>query len=339
MSIPRILITLIFFFAPFSRASSPLFPEGVGSNLPFLSLGSYATSPTGENWSKDVKTTLLHYHENPAEIRSRLADMHAHGQSKISLLLWYVQEGDPRTSFAHVICPHHGQLPPQVQSNLTNIIHDIASAGFDTVILRLAAQGAADPLGEHYDPARANDSWSLFEHLHTLTDSALKGTSLHVLYDLGAETMAHPYSTRPGAQAFLKLMWHNYTQKYPPSQTIGFSLNHAASPGTTESLQIFQDSGIWPAYLAIDIYTNPDQTLKTFAASLAHFQKSTYPIIILETYRNNPTMAQSFAAAQQKYHLNFRSLLQWPLDPNFPGHSNNPLTPDISQYTIPTLEK
>jgi hypothetical protein len=116
-----------------------LFPDGVGSNLVFLDLGHYATQPTAENWATDVQVVLLHYHEHPEEIRSRLKSMREHGQTKIALVLWYVEEGHVRDSFAHVICPHNGKLPPQVERNIRDVLHDIASARYGTVIMRLAA--------------------------------------------------------------------------------------------------------------------------------------------------------------------------------------------------------
>ena len=148
-----------------------LFPDGVGSNLPFLELGDYAQHPTGENWEKDVKVTLLHYHEHVSEVRARLKAMHAAGQSKIGLMLWYVEDGDTCTYRAHYICPKSGAIPDQVEINIRNLLADVAAAGFDTVIMRMAAQGQADPLGEGYDPARAGDSWNLFEHLHAICAS------------------------------------------------------------------------------------------------------------------------------------------------------------------------
>jgi hypothetical protein len=145
--------------------AAPIFPEGVGSNMVFQELGEYAARPTGENWERDVKVTLLHYHEKPDEVRARLKAMRASGQTKIGLMLWYIQEGDKRDSFSHVICPHDGRLPAQIESNIRNILKDISAAGFDTVVMRLAAQGQADPMDAAYQPARAADSWKLFENL------------------------------------------------------------------------------------------------------------------------------------------------------------------------------
>jgi hypothetical protein len=316
-----------------AAAQTPaLFPDGVGSNLVFHELGDYAKNPTGENWEKEVKVTLVHYHEHPDEVRARLKEMRAHGQTKIALMLWYVQEGETRDSFAHVICPHGGKIPTQVESNLRHILSDIAATGFDTVIVRLAAQGLADPLGENYDPARAVDSWKLFENLYAVCEAAVDGTKLTVLYDLGVETMGHPFSVRPGAQAFLKLMWTKYSMKYPASRSVGFSFNHAYEPATVESLRVYETSGMWPAAIAIDIYEDPEKFLGNLAKALAVFGKSGHPVIINETFRNNGEMARAFAAAQQKHGLNLRTLLQWPLDKGAKGHSNDPLTPIADVY-------
>ncbi len=313
-------------------AAPPLFPEGGGSNLVFQELGAYAQHPTGENWEKDVKVTLLHYHEHVDAVRQRLKAMRDRGQTKIGLMLWYVQDGDICTSHAHVICPKDGQIPAQVEDNIRNILKDIAAAGFDTVVMRMAPQGAADPLAENYQPARAADSWKLFEHLHAICAAGIEGTKVHMLYDLGAETMGHPYSGRPGAQVFLKLLWGNYIAKYPPGEAVGFTLNHAFEPATTESLKVFADSGVWPAAVAIDVYDDPAKYLGNLSKALASFGKADFPVIICETYRNNAEMAAALAESKRTLGLNFRFLLQWPLDRGAAGHSNNPVSNEIDAY-------
>ncbi|MEO6435806.1 MAG: hypothetical protein ABIP55_08595 [Tepidisphaeraceae bacterium] len=326
---------LLFILGSAHAGSPPLFPEGVGSNLVFHELGAYASNASIENWEKDVKVTLLHYHEKQDEVRARLKAMRAGGQSKISLVLWYIQEGGKGAYFSHVICPQNGKIPDQIESNIRNVLKDISTAGYDTVVMRMAAQGLADPLSETYQPARALDSWKLFESLHAACESAIEGTKLKVLYDLGAETMGHPYSIRPGAQAFLKLMWSNYSKKYPASKTVGFSFNHAYDPATRESLRIYEDSGVWPAAISVDIYEDPDRFLGNLSRALTTFGKGGHPLIINETYRNNKDMAKAFAINQRKLGLNFRFLLQWPLDKGAAGHSNGPLTTDIGAYTDP----
>lgn len=325
--------TLVFVASLAQAAEKLLFPDGVGSNLVFLDLGKYAADPTGENWASDVKVVLLHYHEHPDVIRARLKAMREHGQTKIALVLWYVEEGNPRDSFAHVICPKNGKIPAQVDQNIRDILKDIATAGFDTVIMRLAAQGQADPLDEHYDPKRAEDSWKLFENVYATCEGATNGTKLNVLHDLGCETMGHPYSVRPGLQAFLKLMWGNYVKKYSPAKTIGFSFNHAYEPGTTESLRVLQESGVWPGMIAIDLYDDPEKFLGNLARALKGFGKSDQPVIIEETFRNSRSMAQTFRNAQAKDRLNLRALLQWPLDQGAKGHSNDPVSSEIDAYS------
>jgi hypothetical protein len=169
--------------------------------------------------------------------------------------------------------------------------------------------------------------------VYATCEGATNGTKLNVLYDLGCETMGHPYSVRPGVQAFLKVMWGNYIKKYPPVKTIGFSFNHAYEPGTTESLRVYQDSGVWPGLIGLDIYDDPDKFLGNFAKALKSFGKSDQRVFVEETFRNNREMAEAFAKAQAKYDLNFRFLLQWPLDKGAKGHSNDPRSIEIDTYS------
>jgi hypothetical protein len=149
--------------------------------------------------------------------------------------------------------------------------------------------------------------------------------------------MGHPYSVRPGAQAFLKLMWSNYAKKYPPEKTVGFSFNHAHAPGTTESLRVFEDSGVWPGAISVDVYQEPERFLGALAKALAAFKRPDQPVVINETYRNNKEMAAAFGKAKKQHAINFRFLLQWPLDKGSAGHCDNPLSAEIDAYLRATL--
>lgn len=312
--------------------NSVTFPEGAGSNFVFYDLGKYAKDPTPENWP-EVKVVLLHYHTYQNQIRSRLKTMRANGQTKISLFLWYVEDGAKCVSFNHVICPQNGMIPQQVQKNISNILKDIVATGFDTVVLRMGAQSVADPMSDNYVHSRANDSWKLFENFYAISEKALAGSKVKSLYDLSVEIGGHPHSVRPGAQHFMKTMWNNYIKKYPPYKTVGFSFNHAHEKGTKETLKIYKDSGVWPYAIGVDMYQEPEKFLKNLARELKNFKIKHHPLIIVETYRNSPEMAKAFKKASEKHKLNFLFVLQWPLDLGSKSpHSNDPLTNHVYHY-------
>lgn len=312
--------------------NSVTFPEGAGSNFVFYDLGKYAANPVPENWP-EVKVVLLHYHTYQKQIRERLKIMKANGQTKISLFLWYVEDGAKCVSFNHVICPQEGVIPKQVEWNISNLLDDIVATGFDTVVLRLGAQGLADPMSETYVHSRANDSWKLFENFYAISERALAGSKVKSLYDLSVEIGGHPHSLRPGAQHFMKTMWNNYIKKYPAYKTIGFSWNHAHEKGTKETLRIYKDSGVWPYAIGVDIYQDPDKFLKNLANGLKDFKIKHHPVIIVETYRNSYDMGNAFRKNKEKHDLNFLFVLQWPLDFGSKSpHANDPLTYYVFNY-------
>ncbi len=326
-----LLLLLVFSNLSFGQ-NSVTFPEGAGSNFVFYDLGKYANDPTPANWP-EVKVVLLHYHKYQRQIRERLKAMKANGQTKISLFLWYVEDGAKCVSFNHVICPQNGVIPPQIQWNISNILRDIVATGFDTVVLRLGAQGLADPFSETYVHARANDSWKLFENFYAISERALAGSKVKSLYDLSVEIGGHPHSLRPGAQHFMKTMWNNYSKKYPAYKTIGFSFNHAHEKGVKETLKIYKDSGVWPYAIGVDMYQDPDKFLKHLAKELKNFSIKHHPVIIVETYRNSAEMAKAFKKAKEKHGLNFLFVLQWPLDLGSKSpHANDPLTKYVFNY-------
>lgn len=310
-------------------SSSETFPLGGGSNMVFLDLGIYQHDKTRFD---DVKVTLLHYEKYRDLAKQRLKEMRSNGQTKISVVLWYVEDGANCTINAHVVCPQNGQVPDQVKENIKNFITDVNAAQFDTFVLRFATQGAADPLGDNYQIHRIEDSWKLYDNVITLAESAAKNTNLRMLYDLGLELMGQTKSNKKTASDFFYAIWGRYTAKYPAEKSLGFSFNHAQSKVVKDNLDVYNNVGKWPAAIAIDIYEKPSTYLGNLASGLKWARKSDHPIVILETLYNNKGIADELRNAKAKTKLNFQFITQWPLANIKVKHTEDAHTPLINNY-------
>jgi hypothetical protein len=311
------------------------FPDGGGSNMVFVDIGNYASDNT--KWATDVKATLLHYQEYRAQAKARLATMNKQGQTKLSVMLWYVEDGLKCSYYSHVVCPQKGKIAEQVQTNIKNLIQDMNAAKFDTLIFRFGAQSIADPLSENYQIHRIDDSWNLIQETYKVVEAAAKGTKVKVIYDLGVETMGHPYSNRQGAQQFLYTIWNRYAAKYPLDKTVGFTFNHAHDGATDSSLNVYKSNGKWPATIGIDIYEDPDKFLGNLSGALARAGKPNYPVAITETYYNDGEMGNAFRKDKSKVNLQY--VLQWPLSKG--SNSKNVTsvdTPFINAYITPQTQ-
>lgn len=305
------------------------FPHGAGSNFVFLDLGDYLND--NSKWNTDVKVTLLHYNTYRTIAKKRLGEMYKNGQSKLAVMLWYIEDGAKCTYYSHVVCPQKGKIHKDIEENIKKLIEDADSENFDTLIFRFAAQHKADPLSEDYQIHRVEDTWNLIDKTIPIVEAAAKGKRIKILYDLGVETMGHPFSNRSGAQEFLNSIWRRYINKYSTDKTVGFTFNHAHGKAVENSLRVYDSSGQWPKYIGVDIYSDPSKHLGNLASALGRFGKASHPVIVTETYYNSENMAKHFRNAKSKLNLQF--ILQWPLSEgsNTP-HSSNPETPSIAAY-------
>jgi hypothetical protein len=298
-------------------------PEIGGSNYAYIELGRYANDPTEENWASDVKTPVVHLQDYRMLVEEQLLKMKRNGQDKIALIVWFSGPNLNCDFHMHTVCPQNGKMPSLARRNLQEMIGLLHDLKFSEVQIRLGGQGSADV---HYwkkfeeDIYQSNSSFVM--DVVAASEEALAGKSLVVFYDLGLELMGHPHMGRAWYYDYLKRLWGLYLQKYPVSKSIGFSFNHADFEATILSLRLFDQSQFRPPRLGLDIYLNPEESLRSLTRALKtmNWPKDTQ-IFIQETYRNDSYLAEIFSKA--KVDLNIRTIVQWPIDRLGPGHANS----------------
>jgi hypothetical protein len=296
---------------------SSITEEMGGSNYAFIELGRYAQDPTEENWMADVKTPVVHYHQYQQKVRQQLDDLIRNGQKKIAIPIWFGGPNLGCESHGHTVCPQNGKLTVTARTNLLNLLADISSRPFKEIQLRIGGQGTADVNGwtQFEETLYENNRSFIFDVVET-SEAFLAGKTIKIYYDLGLEMMGHPFLVdKPWVKEYLRRIWAHYVQSYDPQKTVGFSFNHVHREAAYESLKIFDDSGVRPARLAIDLYLERMDYLQNlqWVLILKGWGKN-YPVYIQETYRNNRGVANEIKDAIQNLGLNIRTIMQWPLD-------------------------
>jgi hypothetical protein len=298
-----------------------------GSNYVLYSAGEYKTTQTDDVWFRPgvLKPVIGLYHQQPELVRQQLRDMYARGQRKIALFLWYVESIPAGTGtdgvHGHVVDASAGALLPQHKQNLQNLIRDIENTGFTGMQFRFAAQSPCSP-GEGYQKC-----WNFLESTVRLVVAT--ATKLDVIFDLdneaGGSKADHVVSYSDG-------FWRDFHAKGLASiaKTYGFSV--AAAPGRlTKMVQRFGSVGNRPSVYAITLYDNIGERMREISQELASLGESGKPIIVQETYYNDPQVAADLRTYAKQFGVNIQYVMQWPLTRGL-KHFSVDFTPDFSLY-------
>ena len=179
-----------------------------------------------------------------------------------------------------------GQLLPQHQQNLKQLLADLRRIGFNQVNIRFTPYGELDPRGfRNGAEAPWNDyhTW-LYNRYWTAVHSTIDSVnawvptddSLKVIYDLSAEMATYIHQT-DGRQwnatysfghvaEHSRRLWRDYLARYGNRRTIGFTfgngvLYHPADSSRQEVVavvnhEVYDSVGQRPKAYAFDIYPN-----------------------------------------------------------------------------------
>jgi len=363
--ISRILISAIFLsitaLVQISVAEEVLNPQPAigmyvgGSNYVMISTGSYKDSCSESEWyAGEAKPVIGYYHLYQQTVRNQLKTMYDNGQRRIVLMLWFSHFDDlPHLSgksiWGHVLKSNGGNLIPQHQENLRNLIADIKNTGFEEIIFRYGAQGQNAPgllPWTTWNETLYQENWNFIVNTRKIINEAWCGdaTTCHgngLKYDLGAEEGG----ITGQAENYTKRLWNNYVYDagFGKEDTIGFSF--ALGSGTTVSrinkmLDIYDSTpGGRPSIYPFDIYeADSENEFKIIHNTLLQRGVTTEPIIILETYYNDPTQREQFKRAIDSTGRKVLFLAQWPYSRNSKcPHFSMDYPEDYSNYLSSSL--
>jgi len=338
---------LFFVLAAVNIAVAGTTIPGVGTDYFVYDLGTYNpeapqsyTAPLNNYYTpgRNFKAPIAHYELNPAEVNQQISNMRASGMDYIGINVWFsdlapcetdgsCNDGYPADGvWGYLVDDSQYALRPQQNQNLINILQQVKVAGFRYVVIRFAYNGLGNWTG--WNETEYQKAWNLIAKVHRTVDQELAGSPTSALFDLDVELTG-----APGAEvkAYFQRLWSDYTYTFGTADTVGFS-TIADNYHLTNGLPWYGSTK--PPIYAFDIYGDVGQGLFSAWSALGSGEQNK-PIIIMETYDNDPTTDQQLALMLAAHpNINVVAMLQWPniRQPNCTG-----CDPNIRTSTVQAL--
>lgn len=309
-----------------------------GSNYGMYSVGSYLDHATTEVWYRpnELRPVIATFHLDSLAVKEQLRVMYANGQRRLALILWFGDfQHDPELQgtlvHGHILDSSAKQLHPLHRHNLVRLLELMAETGFEEAILRFGHQGASHPHDwPFWNERRYQDNWAFISDTRKLVETTAKRAQLPVLYDIGMELggihhlgQGEPYTRR---------LWADYVKRFGTERTMGFSISLGPSV-VAAALKVFDSGGRRPEMLAVSLYGNEYEALRQLSIEMRRSKAQAMPVIVQETWYNDPTVAEVVAKARADFAINIRYIVQWPLHRGaLQPHFSVPFPAEYSAY-------
>lgn len=338
------LIASVVCMSQISAAVAGTTIAGMGADYFFYDLGTYnpnVPDGPGNSWyqpGETVKTPIGLYQLMPTKVDAQLADMRKSGMDYVVLIIQMEDLAPCKAAgsctdnypqnwlWGYLLDDSAYQLRTMQRNNLVSLLQDIRKDGFRKVIIRFS-DGSVRGWGDTWNETEYQMGWNVIASVHRLVSQQLDGSMTRPIYDLGMELIG---GTAPETQNYMHRLWSDYTYTFGTSDTVGFST--IADSWHLQALSWY--GTLKPQMYAFDIYGDVGAGLT--AAWNALGSEQTKPIIIMETYPNDPlteNQVQSALAAHPG--MNVIALSSWPTGRNVPTCST--CTPAVSSAAIQAL--
>jgi hypothetical protein len=276
-----------------------------------------------------------HLAEVRAQVQAELASMFASGQARLSLGVYFAH-GTPSGTAIDSSDPAD---VAQAAQNVAALLADVKAAGFHQVLFRFFPLDTIYPPNSNFDSSLVGEYWNFIQAIRP----AVANSQVAYLIDLGVEAaprdsdlplIPNPwkYPNNTDWSRAVRTLWQNYYAAYGAADTVGFSSITDADSGNMRArvrhMRYVYDIGggnpRYPATFAIDIYGNAQvsETVKFVQYDQAMRREDSNgslgwrdaPVIIAETYYDDPVAAENLRAAMGSTGRKVPFLTQWPLD-------------------------
>jgi hypothetical protein len=223
--------------------------------------------------------------------------------------------------------------------NVVNLLADVRAAGYRQVLFRFFPVGTIYPPNANFDSSLVGEYWNFIQAIRP----ALVDSDLTYLIDLGVEAAPRDsdlpfipdpwkYPNNTTWSRAVRSLWQSYYAAFGSADTVGFSSITDDDADNMLSrvrhMRYVYDIGggnpRYPAVFAIDVYGDPaaneatkftqyDRAMRSEDASGA-FGWRDAPVIVAETYYDDPVAAQNLQSAMKSTRRKVPFLTQWPLD-------------------------
>lgn len=305
--------------------------QAAGSNFILSSIGRY--NETRVLLDDAVKPPFVEILEDPDKVKAQLAKLYASGQRKISTVIWHAPLTGRRAGksrFGYVV-NSDGGLRAEIKAGLRAYFEAVRQTGFSDVVVRFAPQGCAHPARwipgskircpAGYSDAIENDNYSVIATVHSMLDEIFAGTQTAGWYDLAVEGVGwkEPFPM------YNARIWQRYVRDFGAADSNGFSI--AYQPGRlTQIYKIYDETGVRPAFIAVDMYDGRtsgrrrvETLLAEFAGEMDRIGLRGTPVVLQESFYNHEPTYRAVLAAKDAG-MNIRAIYQWPMDASETWH-------------------
>jgi len=284
-------------------------PAGLGGS----NYGWYYLAPPCE---REPYGVIYNYNTASSTINSQLQLMYSNGERRLRIPIYFARGINSGT----IMDSTGGNLAPQFQTNLGNLLAAIKAAGFLEVEVGFFPQSANDPTQwTTFSQDYFQENWSVIQNLRPIV--AISGISYHL--DLQNEGI--PPTGDTALLQYDQMLWNDYVAAYGSGDTLGFSIiadsAHLPQVSTVYGPSVYGSSGS-PLLFDVHIY---DDTGAQFGVAFDSLNAQGYQgvsWIIGEAFYNDAVEAAALRQQANSTGQTVLYLTEWPVmsdrncDPN-----------------------
>jgi hypothetical protein len=277
--------------APVDAGPPP--PVAGGSNYDFYYLNGCNREPFN---------VINGFAKAPDLINYQLGRMRAAGQDRLTIGVFHHHAPESGA----VMDSTGGTLSEADSKGLADLLAAVKAAGFAEATVAMNPLSPSNPGGwDSWQQDLYDENWQLVQKVHDLVVAARLPT---YRIDLGNELT--PSTGQSLVVRYDKQMWQDYTAKYGRDDTVGFSVN-SNDPGQIPTVfKVYGDAP--PPVFDIHVYGDEYNQFVGDDQQLRRQGYGTQPVIIGESYYNDPTAADGFAKGSKDSGRRILYLTQWP---------------------------
>jgi len=279
--------------APLAAApDGPTPPSAGGSNYDFYYLNGCYREPYN---------VISGFSRAPDMIRLQLGQMRKAGQGRLTIGVFHHHGPDGGA----VMDSTGGTLSPADLKNFTDLLATVKAAGFAEVTVAFNAQNPSNPSDwRSWRQDLYDENWQLIQKVHDLVTAA----KLPYRIDLGNELT--PSTGQSIVVRYDQQLWRDYTARYGTADTVGFSVN-SNDPGQIPNVAKVYGSTPPPVF-DLHIYGDEYNQFVGDDQQLRRQGYGTQPVIVGESFYNDPVAADGFAKGSKDSGRRILYLTQWP---------------------------
>jgi hypothetical protein len=308
-----------------SNSSTGQVPPPASAGLGGSNYGWYNLAPP---CNREPYGVVYNYDTATTTINSQLQRMFTNGQRRLRIPIYHARGINSGT----IMDSTGGNLAPQFQTNLANLLAAVKAAGFVEIEVSFHPQANNNPTQwTTFSDDYFQENWSLIQNLHTIIASA--GISYHLdLLNEGIPPLGYAALLQ-----YDQMLWNAYVADFGSSDTLGFSIiadsAHVGQVSTVYGPSSYGNQGS-PQLFDVHIY---DETGNSFATAFSALTSQGYqgvPWIIGEAFYNDAAEAAAQRQEASSTGQKVLYLTQWPLTSDLTCSTDVNVAPpaDFSNY-------